>query len=79
MNTSVTPEQIDHYQRDGFVVVDDFLSSGELTDLIAAVTDAVEAIGRKRLAVEGNDDYEDVDSYYSKVFLQRINLWKTLL
>lgn len=76
MNTSVTPEQIDHYQRDGFVVVDDFLSSGELSDLIAAVTDAVEAIGSKRLAVEGNDDYEDVDSYYSKVFLQRINLWK---
>jgi adenine/guanine phosphoribosyltransferase-like PRPP-binding protein len=28
MNASVTPEQIDHYQRDGFVVVDDFLSSG---------------------------------------------------
>lgn len=41
MNTSVTPEQTAHYQRDGYVVVEDFLSPGELTDLVAAVTDAV--------------------------------------
>lgn len=76
MKTTVTTEQVERYQRDGYVIIDEFLSSQERSELLASVTDAVDEMGSNRLAVEDNEGYEDIDPYYSQVFLQRINLWK---
>ena len=38
--------------------------------------DTVAEMGSKGPAIESNEEFEDVDSCYSQVFLQRINLWK---
>ncbi len=75
MNTRTTPQQIEAYQRDGFLAVMDFLSPAELAELRAAVDEAVAMMGNRKLSV-GNDDMKDADDYYDRVFKQRLNLWR---
>ncbi len=76
MNTRVTAEQIAHYQREGYVIQEDFLSREELAEMTAAVMRSVETLGGRRLAGVENEDLEETDDYYTGVFLQRVNLWK---
>ena len=76
MNTHVTQEQIDQYQRDGCLVFEEFLSQDEVNELLTAVSESVEQMGRQKVAGEGNVDLVEEDTYYDKVFLQRLNLWK---
>ena len=72
MNTQISPAQVDDYQKNGFVVIEDFLNADELASWREAVGEAVESRGKRKLAdgsmLEEND-------YYSRVFAQRINLW----
>ena len=80
MNTDLTRQQVESYQRDGFLVIDGFLSPDELNELRGAVTESVDEmakLGGQRIAGEGNKKFADgKDDYYSRVFLQRLNLWK---
>jgi len=77
MNTTVTNGQIASYRRDGFVVHPSLLTAGELADLRAAVDEAVASLGKRRVAGSDNAWEEGSgDTYYEKVFTQKLNLWK---
>lgn len=82
MNYQVNKEQIDFFQENGFIVIEDFLSPGELGYWRAAVMNAVKKRnGRKMPGKEiktGEDDGINIDSaYFGKVFDQLLNLWQT--
>src|SRR5476651_580462 len=73
MKTDLTPDQIAAYQKDGFLVYENFLNTAEVQELKQAVQDVVAAMGKKKVA---GDDWEAGDSYYDKVFTQKLNLWR---
>lgn len=75
MLTSLSQEQIEAYRRDGFVVHRGFLNTEEVDELKAAVLSAVESMGKKKVA-GGGAEMEEGESYYDKVFTQRLNLWR---
>ena len=82
MNYQLTKEQIDSYQKNGFVVIENFLSPEELEDWRTNVMEAVrERAGQKmpgKDAKTGEDDGINEDTeYFGKVFDQLINLWQT--
>ena len=60
MNTEITPVQIDFYQTNGYVIIEDFLSKDELKKWRDAVTEALqERNGQKipgRAGKTGEDD-----------------------
>jgi phytanoyl-CoA hydroxylase len=75
-------QQIQFYQSNGFVVIEDFLSGQELEQWRSAVMNAVEErAGQKmpgRNVKTGEDDGINVDAeYFGKVFDQLLNLWQT--
>ncbi len=72
MNTHVTQEQIDFYRDNGFVVMDDFLTSKELETWREAVDEAVANRGKQRILGQERKTNE----YYENVFTQRVNLWQ---
>ena len=72
MRTEVTPDQITRYRERGYVVIDGFLSEEELGLWRRRIDAAVAAREDRKLA---NSDWRAGDSYYDKVFTQRINLW----
>ena len=72
MKTDLTPDQISRYRQRGYVVIDGFLSDDELALWRRHVGDAVAAREDRKLA---GRDWRAGDSYYDKVFTQRINLW----
>ena len=82
MKCELTTEQIQFFQTNGFIVIEDFLSPEELTKWREAVTEAIkERNGLKmpgKSAQMGMDDGINKDSeYFSKVFDQLLNLWQT--
>ncbi len=82
MNHELTNEQIEAYQRDGFIILHDFLSSEELKIMRKAVDNAVaNRKGRKfphSDIITGQDDGINAEAaYFGKVFDQIINLWQT--
>lgn len=82
MKCELTTEQIQFYQTNGFIVIEDFLSAEELTQWRIAVTEAVkERNGIKMPGKEakmGMDDGINEDAaYFSQVFDQLLNLWQT--
>lgn len=76
MNTELTEEQIAAYRRDGFLVVREFLSPAERAELLAGIEQAVRQLGSYKLGGDRREKWLDGDSFYDRVFLQRINLWK---
>ena len=78
MNTDLTIEQIDFYQENGYIVIEDFLMPDELETWRRHVGDAV-AQRDGRIVAGGPKAQDRVDSeesrYYDKVFVQRMNLW----
>lgn len=75
---TATDEEIASYQADGFVVVEDLLTSDELAEWRDAVDEAVAERGR--VAIPGFGEYDEEaarTSYYAQVFTQRVNLWQT--
>jgi ectoine hydroxylase-related dioxygenase (phytanoyl-CoA dioxygenase family) len=82
MKHHLKDEQIQYYQNNGFIVIEDFLSPGELEHWRKAVTAAVrERAGIKipgKVIKTGEADgiNEDAD-YFGKVFDQLLNLWQT--
>jgi ectoine hydroxylase-related dioxygenase (phytanoyl-CoA dioxygenase family) len=75
MKTELSPQQIAEYQDRGFIHIPAFLSPLEVIELKAAVLDAVAAMGQRKVAADGVD-WSEGDSYYDKVFTQRLNLWR---
>jgi ectoine hydroxylase-related dioxygenase (phytanoyl-CoA dioxygenase family) len=77
VNTNLTEAQIDSYRDNGFIVIHDFLTAEELEIWRDAVDEAVAKLGKWKLAGQkGNDRWQEGDSYYDRVFVQRINLWQ---
>jgi ectoine hydroxylase-related dioxygenase (phytanoyl-CoA dioxygenase family) len=76
MNTNITREQIESFRRDGFLILKDFLTQDEVQEIVTAVEDSVAQMGRQKIAGEGNKELVEGDTYYDRVFLQRLNLWK---
>lgn len=82
MKTSVSQSQIDYYQENGFVIIEDFLAPDELDHWRETVMRAISnRKGQKipgKAGMVGEDDGINSDSeYFSKVFDQLINLWQT--
>lgn len=75
MKTPLTSEQIASYRQNGFVHHPGFLSTEEVAELKEAVLTAVAAMGKAKVA-GGGADMQEGDSYYDKVFTQRLNLWR---
>ena len=82
MNTHISQEQIDAYQANGFVVIDNFLTPEELTIWRQATSEAIterngQKMPGKAIKVNENDGINEDAEYHSKVFDQMINLWQT--
>ncbi len=76
MNTRITSDQVAFYNENGFLVLENFLTPEEVEELRAAVTAAVVQMGKQKVAGEGNAALVEGKTYYDKVFVQRLNLWK---
>ena len=77
MKTDLTPAQIAQYQDEGWLIVEDFLPADELAKLSDAVEAGVQAMGGSKVSGEHNEGIkDDPGSYYDKVFLQRVNIWR---
>ncbi len=79
MKTSLSPQNIEQYRKDGFLVIEDFLSLEELQFWRTALEEAVaKRNGNKmpdRKEVYGKGDNAD-KAYFDNVFDQLINLWQ---
>jgi hypothetical protein len=75
MKTDLSAEQLRRYKTDGFLYQPNFLSPEEVAELKTAVLRAVESMGKRKVA-GGGAAMEEGDSYYDKVFTQRLNLWR---
>lgn len=82
MKTELSQQQIQSFQQEGFLLIEDFLDQEELAFWRTSVTEAIkERAGQKMPGSDiklGEDDgiNEDAD-YYNKVFDQMLNLWQT--
>ena len=77
MKTELAPAQIENYQKEGWLIVDDFLAPDELRALNTAVDTGVETMGGNKVSGEHNESIkDDSQTYYNRVFLQRVNLWR---
>src|SRR5690349_13710256 len=74
MRSEVTQAEIDSYQENGFVVINDFLTPQELEGWRDAVDEAIENRGKQRIL--GSMETIKGDDYYTNVFVQRVNLWQ---
>ena len=72
MKNELNDEQIAQYQRDGALVVEGFLDADELALWRAHVD---EAVAQRQDRKTANSDWKSGDSYYDRVFTQRLNLW----
>ncbi|WP_373497311.1 phytanoyl-CoA dioxygenase family protein [Aquiflexum sp.] len=83
MKTQINQSQIDSFQENGFLVIEDFLSPEELENWRTVVTKAVK--DRKGIKIPGtnikvgdDDGVNKEDSnYFGNVFDQLLNLWQT--
>ncbi len=79
MNLELSEHQILAYQRDGVHLQRNFLSASEVDELKQAVLDAVGRMGQATVAGETVGTRaagKDSNDYYSKVFTQKLNLWR---
>lgn len=82
MNYEVSQEQINFYNDNGFVVIDNFLSADELGHWRKAVDNAVrnragQKMPGKDVKTGESDGINEDEAYYGKVFDQLLNLWQT--
>ena len=82
MKTFLTQQQIELFQQDGFLLIENFLDQQELDFWRQAVTEAIDHRGGQKMPGSdikvGVDDWINEDSeYYSKVFDQLLNFWQT--
>jgi len=75
MRTDLTAEHVAKYRDDGFLHWPQFLNAAEVAELKSAVLDAIAAMGTKKVNSD-ESTWHDEDNYYTKVFTQRLNLWR---
>jgi ectoine hydroxylase-related dioxygenase (phytanoyl-CoA dioxygenase family) len=75
MRSTITEAHRKQYDDNGFVLIENLLNAEEVAELSAAVAHGVAQLGDRK--VNQGNDWRDGDSYYDRVFLQRLNLWKT--
>jgi ectoine hydroxylase-related dioxygenase (phytanoyl-CoA dioxygenase family) len=73
MKNTLTTEQVEQYQRDGFIVIESFLDDDELGHW-RRITDAAV---RERLELKNGLTNVDTQEYYAQVFTQCILLSQT--
>jgi hypothetical protein len=76
MKTTLTKEQIQKYREDGFLYHPGFLSAAEVAEMKAAVLETLKGMGTRKAIIKGEEGWNDSDDFYSKVFTQRLNLWR---
>jgi phytanoyl-CoA hydroxylase len=82
MKWQVNDEQVQSYQENGFIVIENFLSPEELDHWRKSVTTAVEEragikIPGKNIKTGEADGINEDSDYFAKVFDQLLNLWQT--
>ena len=82
MNTQINEYQVDFFEKNGFVVIKNFLSADELDHWRATVMNAVnkrngQKMPGKDLKTGESDGINEDADYYGKVFDQLLNLWQT--
>ena len=82
MKVQLQQDQIQSYQTNGFIVIEDFLSPDELDYWRSAVTAAVSEragikIPGKTIKIGEADGINEDADYFGKVFDQLLNLWQT--
>jgi ectoine hydroxylase-related dioxygenase (phytanoyl-CoA dioxygenase family) len=82
MKCELSQHQIQSYQDNGFIVIENFLSPDELDVWRAAVTNAVGEragikIPGKNIKTGEADGINEDSDYFAKVFDQLLNLWQT--
>jgi phytanoyl-CoA hydroxylase len=85
MRTTPTAEERARYAEDGYLVVEEFLDEDELEHWRAVVDGALARRGAQRysFATDGAEASAsqsrsaETQSYYDRVFTQRVNLWQT--
>ncbi|TAG29834.1 MAG: phytanoyl-CoA dioxygenase family protein [Sphingobacteriia bacterium] len=82
MKSTLTPQQIESYRENGYLLVEDFLNEDELSFWRTSITEAIEERNGRKFAFGdskvGEDDGINKDSdYFGKVFDQMLNLWQT--
>jgi ectoine hydroxylase-related dioxygenase (phytanoyl-CoA dioxygenase family) len=75
MNTDLSREQIDFYQENGYLVLENFLTPDELAQWRWATDEAVAQ--RLAAAHPGLTNQSDPDAYYAQVFTQCLKLADT--
>lgn len=79
MRSELSTQEIAQYQKDGFLVIEDFLNTEELSFWREALDEAIKSRngnkmpGRKEVYGKGDDNDK---SYYDNVFDQLLNLWQ---
>ena len=63
MNTNLTAGKIASYRQNGYLTVENLLDTRELATW--------------RRAIDSHHNQHDPNTYYSSVFVQCVNLWKT--
>lgn len=85
MRTTPTTEERDRYAENGYLVVEEFLAADELERWRTVVDAALVKRGTQRFsfmtddaeAIASRSRAEEEQSYYDRVFTQRVNLWQT--
>jgi len=82
MNSTLSKTQLDYYDENGFLIIEDFLTPGELEQWRTAVTQAVEArnglkMPGKNVKIGDDDGINEDAAYFNNVFDQLLNLWQT--
>jgi len=76
LKTSVTEQQINTYRENGSLIIREFLGESERTLLLKEINTAVAQLGTQKIAGSNARRMVEEDTFYDKVFLQRLNLWK---
>jgi phytanoyl-CoA hydroxylase len=82
MNTELSKEQIQFYQENGYVVIEDFLTPTELETWREAVMEAIAdrnglKMPGKDITINEDDGINKDANYFNNVFDQLLNLWQT--
>lgn len=82
MNAELSKEQIQHYQENGYVVIEDFLDPQELEQWREAVMESIAdrnglKMPGKNININEDDGINKDAAYFNNVFDQLLNLWQT--
>lgn len=82
MNSDLSQDQINYYQENGYVVIEDFLSPAELAQWREAVMESIAdrnglKMPGKNININEDDGINKDAAYFNNVFDQLLNLWQT--